>query len=64
MMRNMAIGHLTTAMRKGSWGVGKDFFRILTADGKVFELYYDRAPKDAANRLGGWFLYRELEVEE
>jgi len=27
--------------------------------GQIFDLYYDRAPKDADNRMGGWFLKGE-----
>jgi hypothetical protein len=28
--------------------------------GQVFDLYYDRAIQDVDDRLGHWFLYREL----
>ena len=30
--------------------------------GQIFELYYDRAPKDVDNRKGGWFLRGERGV--
>lgn len=60
MDRNMRPTHALTAARRGSWGVGQFYFRVLTANGRFFELYYDRAPKDVDNRRGGWFLYREL----
>jgi len=59
--RNMAPGHAVTASRRGSWGVGRFFFRVRVEDGRIFDLYYDRAPKDADDRKGHWFLYRELE---
>jgi hypothetical protein len=59
MGRNMAPQHLATARRRGSWGVGRDYFRVRTDVGRFFELYYDRAPS-AGDRKGGWFLYREV----
>jgi hypothetical protein len=62
MGRNMAPQHLELARRRGSWGVGRDYFRVCTDVGRVFDLYYDRAPS-AGDRRGGWFLYREVQVE-
>ena len=59
MGRNMAPQHLEAARRRGSWGVGRDYFRVRTGVGRVFDLYYDRAPS-AGDRKGGWFLYREV----
>jgi len=43
-----------------SWGVGRFYFRVRTDHGRVFDLYYDRSPKNVNDRLGGWFLWREL----
>jgi hypothetical protein len=60
MARNMQPQHLQVAEQRGSWGVGRDYFRVKVADGRTFELYYDRAPKGTDNRKGAWFLYREL----
>jgi len=37
------------------------FFRVRVEDGRLLELYYDRAPKDAMDRKGSWFLRCELE---
>lgn len=48
---------------QGSWGVGRAYFRVRTAGGRLFDLYYDRAPKKQ-QRSGSWFLWRELEVGE
>jgi len=62
MAHNMRPAHLEAARRRGSWGVGRDYYRVRTAGGRVFELYYDRAPGDAGDRGGSWFLYRELEA--
>jgi hypothetical protein len=33
---------------------------VRTGEGRVFELYYDRAPKDADDRHGHWVLYVEI----
>jgi hypothetical protein len=70
MARNMRPEHAQRAALKGSWGVGRFYFRVravspetLAAGGQIFELYYDRAPQDADHRKGGWFLKSEL-VEE
>jgi hypothetical protein len=62
MARNMAPEHAAVAERRGSWGVGQFYFRVFTDSGQIFEIYYDRAPKDAGHRKGGWFLYRELRL--
>jgi hypothetical protein len=64
MAQNMRPAHAAVAEHRGSWGVGRDYFRVRTGVGRVFDLYYDRAPKDAARRKGAWFLYRELPPEE
>jgi hypothetical protein len=37
---------------------------VRTHTGQVFDLYYDRAPKNADDRRGGWFLYREMAQSE
>ena len=60
MAHNMRPGHVATAARRGSWGVGRDYYRVRTDSGRVFDLYYDRAPKEAGDRVGSWFLYREM----
>ena len=58
--RNMRPEHLKVAESRGSWGVGRMFFRVRVEDDRLLELYYDRAPKDASDRLGYWFLRCEL----
>ncbi len=58
--RNMRPTHLAHAAQRGSWGVGQYYFRVVTEGGRIFDLYYDRAPKDADHRKGEWFLFREL----
>lgn len=60
MAQNMQPAHVRRARQSGSWGVGRDFYRVRTDSGRVFEIYYTRAPKDADRRGGSWVLYREL----
>ena len=64
MEHNMKPEHAAVARRRGSWGVGRDYYRIRTDSGHIFELYYDRAPKHAQHRKGAWFLDRELPAQE
>jgi len=63
MASNMRPEHTATAEGRGSWGVGRDTFRVRVEDGRVFELYYDRAPKGSKQRKGAWFLVAELAEE-
>ena len=63
MQHTMKPANLRKAARRGSWGVGRFYFRVQTDNGQFFELYYDRAPKDIDNRKGNWVLFQEL-VEE
>lgn len=62
MTRNMREAHLSRAIQRGSWGVGRIHFRVRTREGRFFDLYYDRSPQ-GGNPLGQWSLYRELEPE-
>jgi len=62
MADNMAPAHLATASRRGSWGVGRFYFRVRTEGGAVYDLYYDREPESAGDRAGHWFLWRELQL--
>lgn len=59
---NMRPSHAATANRRGSWGVGRTYFRVHTHVGRIFDLYYDRAPQSVEAREGLWILYRELEA--
>ena len=64
MARNMRPERAAVAENRGSWGVGRFYFRVRIEDGRVFDLYYDRMPKNADARKGTWFLYRELAAAE
>jgi hypothetical protein len=59
--QNMQPAHAAVASQRGSWGVGRFYFQIRTADDRYFELYYDRAPKGSDKRKGEWVLVSELE---
>ena len=78
MATNMRPAHAEAAAGRGSWGVGRFYFRVRVEDGRLFELYYDRAPRPAARRgskdatdtgknskqrKGAWFLHSELSAE-
>ncbi|MBN1179854.1 MAG: hypothetical protein JXD18_11610 [Anaerolineae bacterium] len=60
MAQNMRLTHLATAAERGSWGVGRHYYRVRTETGRVFDLYYDRAPKKAGKGKGSWHLLREM----
>jgi len=60
MARNMQPEHAARAAQRGSWGVGRYFFTVRTAEGRAFELYYDRAPKGSDHPEGEWFLRYEI----
>lgn len=64
MSRNMRSTHAQTASQRGSWGVGQFYFRVRTEENRIFDLYFDRAPKDVDNRKGAWFLDKELVESE
>ncbi len=62
MEKNMQPQHAISASQKGSWGVGKFYFDVQVQDGRLFRIYYDRAPKDALDRKGLWMLLAELDT--
>ncbi|HOJ01129.1 MAG TPA: DUF6504 family protein [Anaerolineaceae bacterium] len=59
MRRNMREAHRTRAEEKGSWGVGRIYFKVQVHTGQIFEIYFDRAPQKASDREGNWFLFQE-----
>lgn len=63
MARNMQPQHAAVAAGRGSWGVGRDYFRVRVESGQAFDIYYDRAPKGPDARKGAWFLYREVTAD-
>lgn len=63
MAQNMRPEHAARAAQHGSWGVGRFYFRVQVTGGQIFEFYYDRAPQNAGDRYGHWFLTREYSPE-
>lgn len=56
---NMRPEHAATARVRGSWGVGRYYFRVQVEGERFFELYYDRAPGNVNQRKGNWYLVGE-----
>jgi hypothetical protein len=60
MSKNMRETHASLAEGRGSWGVGVDNYRVRLENGQIFDIYYDRAPKNASHRKGDWYIYQEI----
>ena len=43
---------------RGSWGVGRDYYRVLTDSGDIFDIYYDRRPL-GQRKKGEWVLLKK-----
>lgn len=56
---NLTPAHAQAALERGSRGAGRDYFTLRTDAGRVFTLYYDRAPKSVSDSLGEWILLEE-----
>jgi hypothetical protein len=56
---NMTPEHLSLAQRMGSWGVGRYSFTVEVEGGRIFEIYYDRSPRNAGDRKGHWVIKGE-----
>jgi hypothetical protein len=57
---NMRDAHLIRASAKGSLGVGRFYFRVLTIDNRIFDLYFDRSIKNVYETGGFWVLFQEI----
>jgi hypothetical protein len=57
---NMRPSNAEKTLGRGSWGVARDHYRVRTECGRVFDIYYDRVPRDANDRRGSWVLFREI----
>jgi hypothetical protein len=60
--RNALPAHSAVAVERGTLGLCRFYSRVRADTGQIFNLYYDRAIKDVDNRLGRWFLYREMKT--
>ncbi len=52
MTYNMRPSNMKKALRRGSYGVGRFYFRVRTQSEQIFEMYYDRAVKNVDHRKG------------
>jgi hypothetical protein len=59
MSLNMRPEHAATAAKRGSLGVGRFLFVVICDDLHIYELKYDRAPKNVNDKKGRWFLVGE-----
>lgn len=57
MARNMSPAHARRAASRGSWGVGKYYFKVQTSTGHTAVIYYDRAPEGSDEPKGSWTLF-------
>jgi hypothetical protein len=48
------------AGRRGTWGVGRDYYRVRTDTGETFDIYYDRSPRGPGGPKGSWYLLRQI----
>jgi len=62
MAHNMRPSHLAATEKRGSRGVGRHYFRVRVAGGRIFDLYFDRAPDSALSSGGSWHLLREMDA--
>jgi hypothetical protein len=59
MADNMSPAHAQASLKRGSFGVGRDYYRVRTHAGQTFILYYDRTVRSSDDKLGEWFLLEE-----
>jgi hypothetical protein len=62
MARNMQPQHAAVASKRGSLGVGRDYFIVRTSTGQYLQIYFDRAIKDVDHRKGEWFIWGEMVI--
>jgi hypothetical protein len=60
----MREAHAKTALRRGSRGVGRDYYHVRTLAGREFLLYYDRAPRNLDHSSGSWIVRDEIYADE
>lgn len=58
-VHNMRPSSLLKAAKRGSRGVGRFYFRVITDNDQIFQLYFDRANWDPDHQSGSWILTAE-----
>jgi len=61
--KNMRPAHAQRAKVRGSLGVGRFYFRVMTAGGRIFDIYFDRSSTAKNREETGWFLFQEIKLE-
>jgi len=56
---NMRPANLLKAASRGSRGVGRFYYRVLTKDDRIFQLYFDRSVWNEEKNESGWVLHSE-----
>jgi hypothetical protein len=60
---NIRPSSLLKAVKRGSRAVGRFYFRVLTAQDRIFQLYFDRANWDTDQQTGTWILQSEYSYQ-
>jgi hypothetical protein len=56
---NMRPTNLLKAAKRGSRAVGRFYFRIMTDNDRIFQIYFDRSNWDSETQTGSWILHSE-----
>jgi hypothetical protein len=56
---NMRPSSQLKAAKRGSRGVGRFHYQVLTQDDQVFQLYFDRSSWDQDTQTGEWILHAD-----
>ena len=56
---NMRPTNQLKAAKRGSRGVGRFYFRVMTDNDRIFQIYFDRANWDNETQTGSWILHSE-----
>lgn len=56
---NMRPSNLVKTVKRGSRGVGRFYYRVITENERIFQIYFDRSAWDQELKKGKWFLYAE-----
>ena len=56
---NMRPSSQLKAAKRGSRGVGRFHYQVLTEDDRIFQLYFDRSTWDQDTQTGEWVLQAE-----
>jgi hypothetical protein len=56
---NMRPANQLKAAKRGSRGVGRFYYRVLTTEDRIFQLYFDRSEWDEETKSGAWIIHAE-----